>query len=132
MVISAADIDVVRRLYQAVNNRDLVAAEDCFAPDVVWHLPGDSPIAGHHHGWAEIRDQFMAKLGPLSGDTFRAELVDVAAGQHFVIAVQHATASHGGRSLDVTACQLITVRDGLIHEVRGHYSDQAALDAFWR
>jgi ketosteroid isomerase-like protein len=131
-VPTTADIDVVRRLYQAVNDRDLVAAERCFAPDALWHLPGHSPIAGDHRGWAQIRDGFMAKLGPLSGGTFRAELVDVAVGQRFVVAVQHATASLGGRSLDVTACQLISLRNGLILEVRGHYSDQTALDGFWQ
>jgi ketosteroid isomerase-like protein len=131
-VPTTADIDVVRRLYQAVNDRDLVAAGRCFAPEALWHLPGDSPIAGDHRGWAQIRDQFMAKLGPLSGGTFRAELVDVAVGERYVVAVQHATASHAGKSLDVTACQLISVRDGLIEEVRGHYSDQGALDGFWR
>jgi ketosteroid isomerase-like protein len=131
-VPSAADVDVVRRLYQAFADRDLAAAEACFAPDVLWHLPGTSPIAGDHRGWAQIRDNFMAKLGPLSGDTFRAELVDVAVGERFVIALQHATASHRGKWLDITACQLMTVRDGLIHEVRGHYSDQEALDGFWR
>jgi ketosteroid isomerase-like protein len=129
---AAADVDVVRRLYQAIMDRDFVAAERCFAPDARWLLPGTSPIAGEHRGWTQIRDNFMAKLGPLSGGTFRAELVDVAAGAHFVIAVQHATASYGGTSLDITACQLMTIRDGLIHEVRGHYSDQEALDAFWR
>jgi uncharacterized protein len=129
---STSDVDVVRRLYQAINDRDLAAAERCFAPDALWHLPGDSPIAGDHRGWAQIRENFMAKLDPLSGGTFRAELVDVAVGQRFVVAVQHATASYDGKSLDITACQLITVRDGLIREVRGHYSDQDALDSFWR
>jgi uncharacterized protein len=127
-----ADGDVVRRLYQALADRDFVAAESCFGDDVVWHLPGDSPIAGNHHGWPQIRDNFMAKLGPLSGGTFRADLIDVALGEHFVVAVQRATASHQGKVLDITACQLITVRDGLIQEVRGHYSDQEALDAFWQ
>jgi uncharacterized protein len=127
-----SDGDVVRRLYQAIADRDFVAAESCFAEDVVWHLPGNSPIAGDHHGWPQIRDNFMAKLGPLSGGTFRADLVDVAIGGRFAVAVQHATASHEGKVLDITACQLMTVRDGLIHEVRGHYSDQEALDAFWR
>jgi ketosteroid isomerase-like protein len=127
-----ADADVVRRLYQAIADRDFVTAEGCFAEDVVWHLPGDSPIAGDHHGWSQIRDDFMAKLEPLSGGTFRAELLDVALGEQFVVAVQHASASQRGKDLDITACQLMTVRDGLIHEVRGHYSDQAALDAFWR
>jgi ketosteroid isomerase-like protein len=64
-----SDGDVVRRLYQAIADRDFVAAESCFAEDVVWHLPGNSPIAGDHHGWPQIRDNFMAKLGPLSGGT---------------------------------------------------------------
>jgi uncharacterized protein len=129
---STSDADVVRRLYQAINDRDFAAAERCFAPGALWHLPGDSPIAGDHRGWAQIRDNFMAKLGPLSGNTFRAELLDVAVGQRFVVSVQHATAAYDGKSLDITACQLITVHDGLIREVRGHYSDQKALDAFWR
>jgi ketosteroid isomerase-like protein len=131
-VPTAADVDVVRRLYRALTDRDLEAAEACFAPDALWHLPGASPIAGDHRGWMQIRDNFMAKLGPLSGDTFRAELVDVAVGERYVVALQHATASYRGKSLDITACQLMTIRDGLIHEVRGHYSDQEALDAFWQ
>ena len=54
----------------------------------------------------------MAKLGPLSCGTFRAGLVDVAIGDLFVVAMQHATASSGGKALDIT--------------------DQEALDAFWR
>jgi ketosteroid isomerase-like protein len=45
--------------------------------------------------------------------------------------VVHATASHAGRRLDQTVCQLLRVRAGKIVEVRGHYADEAALDAFW-
>jgi uncharacterized protein len=37
-----------------------------------------------------------------------------------------------GRTLDVTGCQLMEIIDGRISQVRGHYSDQEALDAFWR
>ena len=125
-------VDVVRRLYAAVADRDLDAAAACFADDAVWVLPGTSSIAGTHRGWAEIRDNFLAKLGPLSGDTLRAELLDVCGGDTYVVAVQHATAHHEGRVLDVTACQLMRVEDGRIVDVRGHYSDQPALDAFWQ
>ncbi|HEY7856946.1 MAG TPA: nuclear transport factor 2 family protein [Candidatus Nanopelagicales bacterium] len=125
------DIEVVQRLYDAVAERDLPAAAGCFAADAVWHLPGDSPISGDHVGWSAIRDQFLSRLGPLSGGSFRAELLDVAVGERYVVAVQHASGDHQGRRLDITGCQLITIVDGLISEVRGHYSDQAALDAFW-
>jgi ketosteroid isomerase-like protein len=123
--------DTVHRFYAAVAARDFAAAESCFAADAVWHLPGKSPIAGHHRGWAAIRDDFLAKLGPLSGNTFRAQLLDVAEGADYVVAVQRATGDYEGRRLDVTGCQLMRVADGLIVEVQGHYSDQYMLDAFW-
>ncbi len=131
MAVTSADVDTVRRFYTAIAERDLAAAETCFAPDALWHLPGTSLIAGDHRGWTRIRDDFLARLGPLSGQTFRAVLLDVAVGQDYVVAVQHATGSYQGRTLDVTGCQLMRLADGLITEVHGHYSDQAMLDAFW-
>ena len=132
MTVTSQDSQAVRRFYAALAARDLSAAQACFAPGATWHLPGTSPIAGDHHGWPAIRDDFLAKLGPLSGHTFRAELVDVAVGQEFIVAVQHATAAYQGRHLDITGCQLMRVEEGRIIEVRGHYSDQHALDAFWK
>jgi uncharacterized protein len=131
-VEDASAVDVVRRLYCAVADRDLDAAASCFADDAVWVLPGTSSIAGTHRGWAAIRDNFLAKLGPLSGGTLQAQLLDVCDGDTYVVAVQHATARHNGRKLDVTACQLMRVEGGRIIDVRGHYSDQAALEAFWQ
>jgi len=58
-------------------------------------------------------------------------LVDVAVGERYVVAVQHATAEHHGKRLDVTGVQLMRVEGGKIVEVRGHYSDQYAFDQFW-
>jgi ketosteroid isomerase-like protein len=123
--------DVVRQAYEALGRGDLDAVRDSFAADAVWYLPGRSAVAGAHRGWPAIRDEVLARLGPLSGGTFRAELLDVCGGDEYVVAVQRATAEHGGRSLDVTGCQLIRVEDEKIVELRGHYSDQYALDEFW-
>jgi uncharacterized protein len=61
----------------------------------------------------------------------QVELLDVAVGDTYVVAVQRATASRGKRTLDITGCQLILVSNGAIQTIRGHYSDQTALDAFW-
>lgn len=130
--MSPDDVDVVRRLYAAINDRDLPAAAGCFAPGAEWILPGDSPISGTHVGWEAIFGNFLAKLGPLSGGTFRAELLDVAVGDRYVVAVQHATAEMAGRSLDITGCQLMEISAGRITRVRGHYSAQGALDRFWQ
>lgn len=126
-----ADVAVVRRLYAALAAGDLAAAGECFREDAIWHLPGTSRIAGTHRGWPAIRDEFLAKLGPLSGGTFRAQVFDVAVGAEYIVAIGSGTAEHAGRRLDVTVCQLMRVQDGKILEVRGHYSDPAALDAFF-
>jgi uncharacterized protein len=132
MSISENDVATVRRFYGAFASRDFETMQACFTPDAVWHLPGRGAIAGDHQGWDAIRDDFLTRVGPLSGGTLRAELIDVAAGSDYVVAVQHATAHHDGRHLDVTACQLIRMRGGRIADVRGHYSDQYAFDAFWQ
>jgi ketosteroid isomerase-like protein len=118
-------------LYEAVAQRDLDAAVACFSEEAVWILPGRSVIAGEHRGRAAIRDNVLSKIGPLSGETFRAVLVDVAVGEEHVVAVQHVTAERDGKRLDVSACQLIRIEAGKIVEMRGHYSDQYALDDFW-
>ena len=123
--------EVVRRFYDAVARRDLDGALACFSEDAVWILPGRSMIAGEHRGRDAIGRNVLGQVGPRSGETFRADLLDVAVGEEHVVAVQHATAERNGKRLDITACQLLRIEDGRIVEVRGHYSDQYALDDFW-
>ena len=77
---TAEDVAVVRRLYAAVAAGDLAAIGECFHEDAVWHLPGTNPLSGTHRGWSAIRDDLLAKQGPLSGGTFRAQLLDLAVG----------------------------------------------------
>jgi ketosteroid isomerase-like protein len=128
---TAEDVAVVRRLYAAVAAGDLSAVGECFDAEAVWQLPGINPLSGTHRGWSAIRDNLLAKQGPLSGGTFRAELLDLAVGSEYIVAVVRATAEHAGRRLDQTVCQLMRVRKGKIVEVRGHYADESALNAFW-
>jgi uncharacterized protein len=126
------DIEVVQRLYAAFAAGDSATVATCFHPDAVWRLPGHGALSGSYHGWAAIRDELFAWQGPLSGGTFRARLLDLAVGEIYIVAVVRATAMHQGRTLDQTVCQCMRVDDGLIREVRGHYSDEAALDDFWQ
>jgi uncharacterized protein len=128
---TAEDVAVVRRLYTAVAAGNLTAVAECFDEEAVWHLPGANALSGTHCGWSAIRDDLLAKQGPLSSGTFRAELLDLAVGTEYIVAVVHATAERSGYRLDQTVCQLMRVRKGKIVEVRGHYADEAALNAFW-
>jgi uncharacterized protein len=128
---TAEDVAVVHRLYAAVAAGDRSAVAECFDEEAIWHLPGTNALFGTHRGWSAIRDDLLAKQGPLSGGTFRAQLLDLAVGSEYIVAVVRATADHADRRLDLTVCQLMRVHNGKILEVRGHYSDDAALNAFW-
>ena len=124
--------DVVVRALAALAVGDFESARMCFWDDVVWEYPGTGPFGGRHVGWVEIRDDLLALRALLSGGTFRAELLDVATGDVYVVAVLHMTAEYTTRSLDVTHSQLMRVVDGRIREVRTYVSDMAEADAFWR
>jgi ketosteroid isomerase-like protein len=128
---TAEDVATVRRLYAAVAAGDLSAIAECFHEDAVWHLPGTNALSGTHRGWSAIRDDLLAKQSPISGGTFRAHLLDLAVGDRYIVAIVHATAERADHRLDQTVCQLMRVRKGKIVEVRGHYADEAALNAFW-
>ena len=129
--VPASDVDVVRRAYAALATGDMHELEQCFARDAVWHEPGRNIYSGDRVGWPAIRDEFLALLGPLSQGTLRAELVDVAVGAEYVVAVHRATGEHNGRTLDSRSCQVGRVVRGRIQEVWATHANQAEVDAFW-
>jgi uncharacterized protein len=100
--ISTPDVDVVRRAYAALAAGDIHQLEQCFARDAVWHEPGSNIYSGDRVGWPEIRDEFLALLGPLSHGTLRTELVGISVSERYVVAVHRATGEHNGLTLDST------------------------------
>jgi len=129
--IPAADVDVVRRAYAALEAGDMQELEQCFARDALWHEPGRNIYSGDWVGWPEIRDSILALLGPLSQGTFRAELIDIAVGDEYVVAVHHAKGERNGRTLDSTSCLVVRVARGRIEQVWTARSNQAEMEAFW-
>jgi ketosteroid isomerase-like protein len=129
--ILASDVDVVRRAYAALATCDMNGLERYFARDAVWHEPGNNLHSGDWVGWPEIRDDFLALLGPLSRGAFRAELLGVAVGQECVIAVHRSKGEHNRRTLDSTSCQVGRVVRGRIQEVWTARANQVEVDAFW-
>jgi ketosteroid isomerase-like protein len=129
--IPAADVDVVRRAYSALASGDMDELEQCFARDAVWHEPGHNIYSGDQVGWPDIRDGLFALLGPLSRGGFGVELVDIAIGQKYVVAVHRTKGEYNGRILDTLAFEVARIARGRIHEVWANYADQAQVDAFW-
>jgi len=122
MSVTSADEQAVHRFYAAIVDRDMAAAESCFAPDAVWYLPGKSAIAGEHRGWSAIRDGVLAKLGPLSGGTLRIQLLDIAVGEEFAVAFPRKraplTGGEGRESGDVRLDGRVSGKDPLGDEAK--------------
>ena len=130
-VDAAVVVDLVRRAYVALATGDMDGLEQCFAHDAVWHEPGDNVYSGDRVGWPQIRDELLALLGPLSCGAFRAELVDVAVGQEYVVAVHRGQGEHNGRILGSLSFQVLRLVRGRIQEVWSTYANQGEVDAFW-
>ena len=128
---AAVEVHVVRRAYAALQGGDMDELEQCFARDAVWHEPGDNIYSGDRVGWPQIRDEVLALLGPLSRGAFRAELVDIAVGREYVVAVHRGQGEHNGRILDSLSFQVLRLVRGRIQEVWSTYVNQAEVDAFW-
>ena len=129
--ILATDVDVIRRAYAALEARDMDELEQCFTRDAVWHEPGHNVYSGDRVGWPEIRDEVLALVGPLSRGAFRAELVDIAVGEEYLVAIHHGHGEYNGRTMNSTSFQVFRMARGRIQEVWSNYANQAEVDAFW-
>ena len=100
-----------------------------FAEDIVFRIPGKSPIAGEYRG----RDAVFGYLGKVmdrSGETFRLEVHDIIANaEHAVgLTVHHGT--HGSRQTTFRSVHVWHVSDGRLTEL-WEYPEQPAFDEFW-
>jgi uncharacterized protein len=121
-------IDVVHTMYQCFKNGDMEKLRnEIFSADLVWQLPGRSPIAGEKRGVNEVLGFFGAlrKLGL----TVVPEGM-TALGDEKVAEFYHASGSANGVELKAYNCNLYTVRGGRIVEVQVFMSDQYGYDAF--
>lgn len=122
--------DLLRKGYDAFAKGDTATLTDLFSEDVVWHLPGRNLISGEHKGRDAVFALF-AKVGELSGGTFRVELHDVVANDGHTVAVTRTAGSRQGKQLDLLGTDVYHVRNGKITEWWSFSEDQRRDDEFW-
>ncbi len=117
-------IELVRRLIDAFNQRDLSAALDCLHPDIEAR-PLDPPglmlgHAGVRDGWAALAERFESiSVNP---GAF------VASGDHVMVPVhRHAHPRDGSADLDSRIFQLYEIADGKVTRFSEYPDESAAL-----
>lgn len=110
------------RTVDAFRDRDFETIASLIAEDVVWHLPGDHPLAGDWEGRDRLL-QLLAKLGPL-GFTIREH--DVFADDDHVCGLGYIGARRDGLEVETRVVSIFHYRDGRQTE-RWFYPDDVVV-----
>lgn len=107
------------------------AVRSLLTPDVVWHVPGTSPIAGRHEGIEEVV-AYMCRRRDLADKTFRMHLREILIGEGDVFAaLTDGHAVIGGRAREWSTVGLYRLRGDQLAECRLIPFDAAEFDAIW-
>ena len=123
-------IEVIKQVYDAFTTGDMDRLAELIAPDVVWHVPGTNLISGEYTSRETIFGCFN-KIFELSKGTYRPQIHDILANDDHTVALLHATARHGEKTLDQDYAFILRIRDGQVIEVWEAWTDGAAWNDFW-
>ena len=98
--------------------------------NAVWHVPGESLMAGTYSG-REAIFRFLGRLPKETGGTYGSRLIDVLASDDRAAALYRASGERDGRRLDLDQLLLFRIEDGLVTEVLALPCDPAVFEAFW-
>jgi ketosteroid isomerase-like protein len=117
-----------RRTVEAFRARDLATLRSLIAEDVVWHVPGRSPMAGEIRGL----DALVAWLGRLGEYGFTIREHDVFGNEEHVCALSYIGAKRPGLDIETRVTSVFHFRDGRQVERWMYPEDPAAWDAIFK
>ena len=125
------NVDFLRRGYEAFSTGDMETLSTLFADDIVWHVPGRSPVAGDYEGKEQVFG-FFGKIGELTGGTFSLSIHDILANDTHGVVLVTATGSRNGKDLSSREAHIFHLGDGKVTEYWSASSDdQIEEDEFW-
>jgi 2'-5' RNA ligase len=131
----ADPVSVVRHFHveqgRAYELGDLSGVAGLLCDDVVWHVPGESAIAGEHRGRGAVLDYFARRRG-LTDATFRVHVHGAALIDGRVVQLAGGSAVREGREVSWETVGVFSVREGRIAECWLVPFDQRAFDEIWR
>jgi RNA 2',3'-cyclic 3'-phosphodiesterase len=132
--VPADPVTVVRRFHSVqasvYGGGDLDELRSLLSEDVVWHVPGESAIAGEHIGIESVLAYFDHRRR-LTDQSFRVTVHGAALIGDRVVQLAAGRAVRDGRSLEWETAGVFRVVDGRIAECWLVPFDQYAFDQIW-
>src|SRR4051812_6431993 len=86
MPTAAAHEKVVRAFFDAFEVSDIEAMVRLMHPDIVWEVPGHSPVAGRFQG-LDATGAMMLEIAAMTGGTIRTQLLELFVNDDGVVAL---------------------------------------------
>ncbi len=123
-MIVAEHVDLVRSLYDPADNRP---NDQLAEPDVIWHVPGNSPVSGTYRGLTDVFDTMWDRMQPL--DDWRIDVRHVMTNGDMVIATFLLNARRGDHVVECEGANVFRMSEhGRIAEAWDFYVTQDRLD----
>jgi ketosteroid isomerase-like protein len=129
MPVTEADIDVVRRLYSALLNRDVEFLARAFA-HASYHVPGNNLVAGTYKGTEAILGLFALTNAETNG-TISFTLHDIVVGENHVCVLDRVRGTRKGRTIDQSRVLITHIENGVTTDVWVVVEDEYEFDEFW-
>ncbi|HDK45223.1 MAG TPA: nuclear transport factor 2 family protein [Actinobacteria bacterium] len=101
-----------------------------FADDAVWHVRGDTPLAGDKVGREEILE-FLRSLAQDTHGSFMIEVHDVLANDLHTVVLAHTTVNRDEGTYTADEVHVFCTKEGRITEAWGFTSDPGGRGKFW-
>jgi ketosteroid isomerase-like protein len=125
------NVERIKQEYQAFAEGDFRGLAKLFSEDAVWHVRGDTPLAGDHSG-CEAIVEFLRRLTRDTHESFMIEVHDIIANDRHTVVLAHTTVKRDDRIYTADEVHVFcTSEDGLITEAWGLSSDPAGQGQFW-
>ena len=122
------NVTAYKRMIAAFNNNDLSAVEALVHPEMVYSIPGNSPLACNTRG---VTEHVSVLRRALSAGTLRLEPRAVATDGEFLFVWGRVTALRPGKALDCEHCVMYKFSEGKVVEGRTIPLDLNRFDEFW-
>ena len=124
------NVQRLRDGYAAFGKGDMDTVKQLWTDDVVWHVGGESPLAGDYKGQDEIIG-FFGRIFEMSGGSLELEVHDILANDEHAVALVTQRGKRDGKSLEMNAVHVFNLRDGKTSEFWAFNEDDRRADEFW-
>jgi uncharacterized protein len=128
---TGTQVERLRQGYENFGKGDLEAIRADLAPDIVWHVGGNSPLTGDYRGLDEVFALF-GRFFQETGGTLKNEVHDILANDTHGIVLFMQSAERNGKKLETNIVHVIHLDgEGRIKESWFFPEKAAEVDQFW-